>query len=276
MNGLDLFSGIGGLSLALSPWVRTIAYCENDRYAQAVLLSRMQTRELEVAPIWDDVRTIKGEMLPPIDIIYGGFPCQDISVAGNSRGLGGERSILFYEVLRLSKEIKPTFLFLENVPGIRTRGLDRIVWELSELGYDCRWDIVSAAEVGAPHIRDRWFLLAHSNGKSVRIESGRGCGPSRKEKALTKHDRKTVAHAARFRWNQGDKDAGGLSTNARAHWAKKRTRPANDGWWDIEPDVGRVANGVPFRVDRLRGLGNAVVPAQAREAFIRLSGVTND
>ena len=89
MNGLDLFSGIGGISLALNPWVRTVAYCERDPYAQSVLLSRMQSSHIDYAPIWDDVQTLKGEELPEIDIISGGFPCQDISVAGNGAGLAG-------------------------------------------------------------------------------------------------------------------------------------------------------------------------------------------
>jgi DNA (cytosine-5)-methyltransferase 1 len=82
MNGLDLFSGIGGISLALEPWVRTVAYCEQDRYAQGVLLSRMRSGGIDRAPIWDDVRTLNKSILPNIDIIFGGFPCQDISVAG--------------------------------------------------------------------------------------------------------------------------------------------------------------------------------------------------
>lgn len=244
LNGLDLFSGIGGLSLALSPWTRTIAYCENDRYAQAVLLSRMQKRELEIAPIWDDVRTIRGEMLPPIDIIYGGFPCQDISVAGNGVGMGGERSGLFYEIVRLSKEIKPAFLFLENVSAIRTRGLDRVIWELSELGYDCRWDIVSAAEVGAVHIRKRWFLLAYSN--SVRLREERGSEILRINSQRTRSLEPDRPRASR----------GTSRTSKRAS----------------QPRVVRAGDGICFAMDRSRALGNAVVPLQAREAFMRLSG----
>ena len=104
MNGLDLFSGIGGIGLALEQWVRTVAYCERERYAQAVLLSRMQSGEIDTAPIWDDVSTLKGHMLPRIDIIFGGFPCQDLSVAGFGKGLDGEHSGLFYEIVRLTKE----------------------------------------------------------------------------------------------------------------------------------------------------------------------------
>lgn len=91
LNGLDLFSGIGGLTLALAPWVRPVAYCENDRYAQSVLLSRISSGDLPNAPIWDDVRTLKAWDIPNVDIVYGGFPCQDVSVAGARAGLDGER-----------------------------------------------------------------------------------------------------------------------------------------------------------------------------------------
>jgi DNA (cytosine-5)-methyltransferase 1 len=137
LNGLDLFSGIGGLSVALAPWVRTVAYCECEPYAQAVLLSRQASGDVDVAPIWDDITTLAGFRLPDVDIIYGGFPCQDISVAGNGRGLEGERSGLFFEVCRLVDEIKPPFVFLENVQAIRTRGGERVGKELAARGYDC-------------------------------------------------------------------------------------------------------------------------------------------
>ncbi len=158
LNGLDLFSGIGGISKALETWVRPIAYCENDRYAQAVLLTRMQQRDLPIAPIWDDVQSLSAQYLPPVDIISGGFPCQDISIAGTGKGLEGKRSGLLYEIVRLTKEINPAFVFLENVPAIRTRGLREVVRAFTDLRYDCRWTCVSAAEVGAHHIRKRWFL----------------------------------------------------------------------------------------------------------------------
>jgi site-specific DNA-cytosine methylase len=172
LRGLDLFSGIGGLTLALAPWVRPSVYCDNDRFAQAVLLSRMARQELPYAPIWDDIRTLRAEILPTVDIIYGGFPCQDISTAGTGAGLDGSRSGLFFEVVRLARELRPRFLFLENVAAIAVRGLDRVLLELTALGYDCRWTIVSAAEVGAPHLRERWFLLAHANGGQYTRDRG--------------------------------------------------------------------------------------------------------
>lgn len=245
MNGLDLFSGIGGLGLALSPWVHPIAYCENDRYAQAVLLSRMQDGQLPMAPIWPDVRTLQGKSMAGfIDIIYGGFPCQDISVAGRGDGLGGERSGLFSEIMRLAQEIKPQFIFLENVPAIRTRGLNHVAEWLAFAGYDCRWDIVSAAEVGAIHIRKRWFLLANTNGKRLR------------EKQRPKFQRPREIEGPMEPHGQG---------------SPRETSGPSFG--SFKPYVDRAADGLQFNVDRNKCLGNAVVPQQAREAFKRLCGI---
>lgn len=240
LNGLDLFSGIGGLTVALGNWVRPVAYCENDRYCQSVLLSRMADRQLPSAPIWDDITSLSGAMLPSnegIQIIYGGFPCQDISVAGNGAGLEGKRSGLVKEVYRLIEEIRPIFVFLENVPAIRTRGAFQIGLELSDRGYDQRWDVVSAAEVGAPHLRQRWFLLA--------------ANPKRLE--LRKQSR---------RW----------SGQNRTYSLFPSLIGEKTGW-PLGPEVCRMDDGPPHRLDRHRALGNSVVPLQAREAFKRLMGL---
>jgi len=196
LNGLDLFSGIGGISEALSPWVRTVAYCENDRYAQAVLLSRMSRGEIHTAPIWDDVTTLKAEYLPKIDIISGGFPCQDISIAGAGKGLEGERSGLFGEIIRLSSELRPRFILLENVPAITFRGLSTVTREISKLRYDCRWGLLSANDVGAPHRRERWWLLGYS--KHDGPSSSEGRGSSRKESSQGSRGREHKGEVGKF------------------------------------------------------------------------------
>ena len=274
LNGLDLFSGIGGLTLALAPWVRPVAYCENDRYAQSVLLSRIGRAELPWAPIWDDVRTLRGSFSKPVDIIYGGFPCQDISVAGLGAGLAGKRSGLVSEIFRIVDEFTPAFVFLENVPAIRTRGAESVTKELAGRGFDCRWLTLSAAEVGATHRRERWFLMAYSerNGLEGSEHSKTGEREAEMRRRLTDEGSPIVANTARERREQGDSISGGSATRAR-ETEKWRGSLFGGGWWEVEPDVGRVAHGVPARVDRLRGLGNAVVPLQAREAFKRLMGL---
>jgi DNA (cytosine-5)-methyltransferase 1 len=229
LNGLDLFSGIGGLSIALGEWVRPIAYCENDCYAQGVLLSRMAAGDIPRAPIWDDVRTLKGQDLPQIDILYGGFPCQDISVAGNGKGLEGERSGLFFEIVRLAQEIRPKFLFLENSPAIRTRGLDRVGKELARLGYDCRWGIVSAEEMGAPHERARWFLLAYSLGQQLWDKQRRGNWPEREGSAISGNHGKEESLADSDRaWELSEQKTREQSPH----------RPCHRSWWETEPNVG--------------------------------------
>lgn len=239
MNGLDLFSGIGGVSIALSPWVRTVAYCERERYAQGVLLSRMECGELEHAPIWDDVTTLRGDILDvPIDIITAGFPCQDISVAGFGEGLGGERSGLFFEVARLADELRPAFIFLENVPAIRTRGAETVCKTLASLGYDMRWTTLTASSVGAKHKRERWFLLAHAKGK--RVQGLWPCGEQ-------------VSHAYVQQGLPVCESEGRFPTD-----------------WQTEPSVGRVVDGLPFRVERIKSLGNSVVPLQVQTAFEKL------
>lgn len=163
---LDLFSGYGGISYGLKEYLLPVAYCEIEPYAQAVITTRITEGDLPFAPIFADVKNIKGE-INACDIITAGFPCQDISSAGLGAGLEGERSGLFYQVVRLTKEIAPAFVFLENVPAIRTRGLRQVVGAFTEMGYDCRWTCLSAASVGAPHKRERWFLLAHTPSKGL-------------------------------------------------------------------------------------------------------------
>lgn len=279
LNGLDLFSGIGGLTVALSEWVRPVAYCENDRYAQGVLLSRISSGDLPKAPIWDDVQTLKGKDLPRVDIIYGGFPCQDISNAGLRKGLEGKRSGLFFEIIRLVGELRPRFVFLENVAAITIRGLQRVVSELTALGYDCRWTILSASAVGANHQRERFWLLAYSNSDSNCREIERKLT---EEKRISSQIRTKNCNARKFsgtgevRISDKEYISDTNSTGLQTQGAKQQTTGAKQfstDWWTTEPDVGRVANGIPFRVDRIRGLGNAVVPLQAREAFKKLMGI---
>lgn len=239
LNGLDLFSGIGGMSLALKEWVRPIAYCEIDPYCQCVLLSRMAEGRLYKAPISEDVYELtKLQFAGNIHIIYGGFPCQDISIAGLGKGLAGERSSLCYEIFRLANEIRPNFIFLENVPAITSKGGIEVVTQITKMGYDCRWITITASSLGAIHKRERWFLLAHSKGERFKEERQ----PMREEERQPRFDIETKFNTQN----------------------KRKESPS---------PFYRVGDDVSFRVDRVRALGNAVVPTQAREAFRILSGI---
>ncbi len=218
--------------------------------------------------------------------------------------MAGERSGLFFEIIRLVDELRPRFVFLENVPAITVRGLDRVAAEFTGLRYDCRWTIVSAADVGAPHLRKRWFMLAwRADG------DGDGCEiisqPDGQESKLDRqsgHDidglcdaipnadsigfgnqRQTIqsSHSKiglkSETWLGNDGKTQSLADATSAGWAEGRTKSgrhvASGSWWETEPDVGRVVDELSFRVDRLRCLGNAVVPIQAQEAFKRLAGL---
>lgn len=200
----------------------------------------MADGRLDRAPIWDDVTSLRGSMLPSIDIIFGGFPCQDISIAGRGAGLAGERSGLFFEVIRLTRDIRPRFVFLENVPAIHHRGLERVLMEFTAIGYDCRWTIISAGELGAPHLRERWWLLAYSNSQRLQI--------SRAESSEESKGKQRPRNATE-------------RTLQRQVWAQSAS------------DICRVDDGIRPKTHRLRCLGNAVVPLQAREAFKQLAGI---
>lgn len=284
LRALDLFSGIGGISVALGDYARTIGYVEIDKYAQSVLLSRMADGDIETAPIFRDITKLDGTKLcGSVDLICGGFPCQDLSVAGRGKGLAGERSGLFFEIIRLVKEISPRFVFLENVPAIRIRGLSEVVNAFTEIGYDCRWTCLSAASVGAPHKRERWFLLGYSkhNGQFA-AEKPRSDGKNNKEESSREIGSSQLERASEYRDVQrnfpdseiSDSMCDGLERHGQKSFrnGKKLNHACDDSWWSVKPAVGRVANELSHRVDRIKCLGNSVVPLQVKTAFERLIG----
>src|SRR6185503_6648892 len=161
LNVLDLFSGIGGFSLGLErAGMHTVAFCEIETYCQQVLRSRWPG-----VPIYSDVRELTAERLARdgirADAICGGFPCQDISHAGFGAGIDGERSGLWSEYARLIGELRPCFALMENVAALLDRGIDVVLGDLSRIGYDAEWSVVSACSVGAPHVRRRVFIVAY-------------------------------------------------------------------------------------------------------------------
>lgn len=266
---LDLFSGIGGLAIAISPYAKTIAYCENNRFCQALLLSRMRTGDIDRAPIWDDVRTLhQGHIKAKIDIITAGSPCMDFSSHGTQQGLDGKRTGLFYEVVRLADALRPKFIFLENVGGIVKNGLEQVTGEISRLGYDCRWTTLSAREVGCPQPRTRWFMLAHINRDGCHGWSSyrqNGYLHRNKQRVRSKGDKIGTKNKPDS-WSLRPASTKGYDTaTGESHKALSA--------WQVEPDILRMASGVPRQLDRIRALGNSVVPKQARLAFEILSGI---
>ncbi len=166
MNELSLFTGAGGGLWASKQlgW-HTVCACEIDAGARDILLARQRDGSFDRFPIWDDVRTFPGhEWAGRVDIITGGFPCQDISVAGKGDGLDGERSSLWFEMARIIGGVRPRYVYVENSSALIIRGLDRVLGSLSDMGFDAKWGVVSAADAGAWHRRKRIWILAHANG----------------------------------------------------------------------------------------------------------------
>jgi DNA (cytosine-5)-methyltransferase 1 len=257
-------------------------------------MQRQRDGMLEQFPIWDDVRTFDGRPWRGIvDVVSGGFPCQDISVAGPGDGLDGDRSGLWFEYERIVKEIRPTYVFAENSPALRTRGLGTIVKGLAELGYDTRWGVLGAWHLGSPHKRDRLWLLA-TDTNSERGRSEQITGAECKDPTVTRDDgtQEPMAYANRERelqpqgceqeqWRRiGDRseevgnahNAGREKQRGALAAQTKLETTQRGGWWRTEPAVGRVAHGVASRVDRLKAIGNGQVPAVAAAAFEILRG----
>ena len=320
----SLFTGIGGLDLGLERAGMTVRWqVERDPWCQRVL-----------AKHWPDVPRYKnvedvGVDLEPVDLICGGFPCQPVSQAGHQKGTDDDRW-LWPEFQRIVGLLRPRYVLVENVTGLFTanggHAFGEVIGSLADSGYDCEWSVLSAADVGAPHLRKRVWIVAHAesvNGEWAEPEGNRGwrsqktardSGESRVTLAHADRDRRHAIHGgelvsdekrkhtssitrrtnqqSRFDCNGGvaHADHDGLEgrkllpnrpseravgtsgmADANVEVQPSRTFYADEGaslseftsghqWWSIEPDVGRVAHGIPKRVDRLRGLGNAVVP----------------
>jgi DNA (cytosine-5)-methyltransferase 1 len=265
----SLFSGVGGLELGLE-WAGfgpVLWQVEIDPFCRAVLAKHWPD-----AVRYEDVRTVGVATLAPVDLVCGGFPCQDISVAGKGAGLAGSRSGLWREFARIVKELRPRFVVIENVAALLGRGFGDVLRDLSSLGYDAEWSTLSAADVGAPHLRKRLFIVAYTVGDKLRDEQQRQ--PARPADGI-RDEGQTVAGDDGAQGVVADSDGRGrcgerIEEHSDEQSAsrdlpdrcgeRRRGEGARTDWWQVEPDVGRVAHGVSDRVDRLRALGNAVVP----------------
>lgn len=252
---LSLFAGIGGFDLGLerTGGFKTVAFCEIDPFCRRVL-----AKHWPEVPCYDDVRTLTADRLTAdgisVDVICGGFPCQDISFAGKGAGLNGARSGLWFEYARLVGELGPRFVLVENVGALLSRGLDAVLGTLASFGYDAEWHCIPAAYVGAPHRRDRVWVVAYPQSERS-SEAGQD---SKRPAQRSAGGSSLFPNALR-----GGQPGQGRPIDARDQTACRDweiDRTFHDGGWSSEPDVGRVAYGVPFGVERLTALGNAVVP----------------
>ncbi len=190
MRELALFAGAGGgiLGGKLLGWT-TVCAVEIDPYCQRVLMRRQDDGMLEPFPIWGDITTFDGRPWQNlVDVISGGFPCQDISAAGNGVGITGERSGLWTEMARVIREVRPQHVLVENSPMLTSRGLDVVLGDLANIGYDARWGVFSAAGCGAPHIRKRIWIRAHANSQRQRQHSELHSEPIRSEQQAPQRD----------------------------------------------------------------------------------------
>jgi DNA (cytosine-5)-methyltransferase 1 len=230
----SLFSGGGGLDLGLErAGMRTVFQVESDPHARKVLEARWPA-----VPRFGDIRGARGATLPRCEVLAGGFPCQDIAAPGRGGGLAGARSGLWAEFARLVREVRPLYVLVENSPRLRSRGLGVVLGDLAACGYDAEWDCLPASAFGAPHERDRLYVVAYASGDGWREGRTRGL-------------------------------AGGAEGQAAARLPEAPRvfcrAPEPSSWWAHKPGVRGVVHGVPARVDeaRLRILGNADVPQRA-------------
>ncbi len=294
MYGLSLCSGIGGLDLGLHlaiPGYSTVCYVEIEAYPQDILFARMADGILERAPIWSDLKSFDARVWNGlVDVVHGGYPCQPFSVAGNRAGSADPRH-LWPDVARIVRECEPEWCFFENVAGHLTLGFEQVAQDLEEMGYRVTAGLFTAAEVGAPQRRQRLFILARharfvaDTGRSSdeRRDDTRGVGGVRSERESTKTQRKR----SRVDVSGGRDDVGRADNPRLEGWGETEQEGADeraawppgpeerDRWAGVDPrlypavadteapaqpTVRGVAHGFPRRVDRLKALGNAVVP----------------
>lgn len=291
MNELALFAGAGGgiLGGKLLGWT-TGAAVEIESYPRSVLFARQRDGILDPFPIWDDITTFDGRPWKGIvDIVSGGFPCQDISAAGKGAGIEGERSGLWGEMARVVREVRPKLVFVENSPMLTSRGLHRVLGDLAEMGYDARWCVLGADDTGGFHSRKRIWILAYTSEKRreqradepgtkrEKIERCISCFGSNEMADTSQPGLQRIKQQNTCEDERNGEKAYGPTperyrTPNRGPWSDYDLIRCNDGTQrPVKPGLRLLAHGVANRVDRLKAIGNGQVPAVAALAFTILS-----
>lgn len=269
MNELALFAGAGGGILGghLLGW-RTVCAVEWEAYPASVLCARQNDGLLPTFPIWDDVQTFDGNPWRGIvDVVSGGFPCQDISAAGKGAGIDGERSGMWREMARIICEVKPRYVYVENSPMLTSRGLDVVLKDLATMGFNAEWGVFSAAQVGAPHLRKRIWIVAKRNKLFSYSMHDRNRWWKQQQESIEKKT-KSISNTTSVRLQGQRKFKQSInSKKIRNGKATELKYGSSSDFWSVEPSMGRVANGLADRVDRLKAIGNGQVPLCAATAW---------
>ena len=297
MNELALFAGAGGgiLGGKLLGW-QTVCAVEWEAYPASVLCARQNDGLLENFPIWDDVQTFDGKPWAGIvDVVSGGFPCQDISAAGKGAGIDGERSGMWGEMARIICEVRPRYVFVENSPMLTSRGLGRVLGDLASMGFDARWGVLGAGDIGANHQRDRIWVVAkwrgqlpHAQHNRIRwweqqqesVKKAKGDLANSNSTQFQRNECPNRIHKghSNINSNNNDEEMGNAKSTRFAPCFERQGQGQPWGasigssqWWEAEPNVDRVVDGLAARVDRLKAIGNGQVPLCAATAWRILS-----